>query len=49
MEQHREKKSQMDRPHLETQRIREEYNRSKNRGKSPKRKAKGQIHRTTKE
>jgi hypothetical protein len=41
MEQNREKKNQMDRPHLETQQIREEYNRRKNRGKSSKRKAKG--------
>jgi hypothetical protein len=44
MEQHREKKNQMDRPHLETQWTRVDYNRKKNRGKSPKRNAKGQIH-----
>jgi hypothetical protein len=37
----REKKNQMDWPNLETQWIREGYNRRKNRGKSPKRKAKG--------
>jgi hypothetical protein len=43
MEQQREKKNQMDWPHLETRWIREEHNRKKNRGKSPKRKAKGQI------
>jgi hypothetical protein len=49
MELHREKKNQMDRPHLETQWTREEYNRRKNRGKCPKRKAKGQIHATNKE
>jgi hypothetical protein len=41
MEHSREKKNQMDRPNLETQRIREEYNRRKNSGKSPQRKAKG--------
>jgi hypothetical protein len=41
MEQHREMKNQMDWPHLESQWTREEYNRRKNRGISPKRKAMG--------
>jgi hypothetical protein len=39
----------MDRPHPETQWISEECNTRKNRGKSPKRKAKGQIDGTNKE
>jgi hypothetical protein len=41
MEQHREKKNQMDWPDLETQWTREEYIRRKNMVTSPKRKAKG--------
>jgi hypothetical protein len=49
MEQHREKKNQMDWPYFETQRTREEYNRRKNRGKRPKGKAKEQIHGANKE
>jgi hypothetical protein len=36
-------------PHLEIQWIREEYNRRKNRGKSPKRKVNGQMHGKNKE
>jgi hypothetical protein len=39
----------MDWPHLETQWIREEYNRRKNRGKSPKRMENGKIYGTNKE
>jgi hypothetical protein len=49
MEYNRGKKNQMNWPHLETQWNREEYNRRKNTGKSPKREAKGQIHGTNKE
>jgi hypothetical protein len=49
MEQHRERKNQMDWPHLETQRILEEYSRRKNRGRSLKSITKGQIHGTNKE
>jgi hypothetical protein len=43
MEHHKGNKNKMDWPDPKTQWIREEYNRRKNRGKSPKRKAKGQI------
>jgi hypothetical protein len=39
----------MDWPQLDTQWTYEDYNRRKNRGKSPKRKVKGQIHGTIKE
>jgi hypothetical protein len=41
MEQHREKKNQMYRPHLETQWTREEYNRRKNRGEKSQEEGQG--------